>query len=124
MFVVEQRVPEELEWDELDERAYHVLATSEAGDAVGTGRLNLDGRIGRMAVLREWRGRGVGSAILQALLALAAKEGCTSVRLHAQVQALEFYRRFGFRATGPQFDEAGIPHRTMELRLGADALDA
>ena len=117
VFVEEQKVPEELEWDDADERAYHVLATAEDGTPIGTGRLKLDGQIGRMAVIREWRGRGVGTAILQTLLALAEKEGCTTVRLHAQTQAVPFYARHGFIASGPEFEEAGIPHRVMELAL-------
>ncbi len=117
MFVEEQHVPEDLEWDEADERAYHVLAFDDEGVAIGTGRLRLDGQIGRMAVAREWRGRGVGGAILAALLELARKEGCTVVRLHAQTHALDFYKKYGFTAVGDEFDEAGIPHRAMELRL-------
>jgi predicted GNAT family N-acyltransferase len=117
VFVEEQHVPEDLEWDEADERAYHVLAFDDEGVAIGTGRLRLDGQIGRMAVAREWRGRGVGGAILAALLELARKEGCTVVRLHAQTHALDFYKKYGFTAVGDEFDEAGIPHRAMELRL-------
>ena len=117
VFIEEQRVPEELEWDDGDERAYHVLAMSKEGDAIGTGRLKLDGQIGRMAVAREWRRRGVGAAILQTLLELARKEGCSDVRLHAQSHALRFYAKFGFVAVGGEFDEAGIPHRAMELKL-------
>jgi predicted GNAT family N-acyltransferase len=117
VFVEEQHVPEDLEWDEADERAYHVLAFDDEGVAIGTGRLRLDGQIGRMAVAKEWRGRGVGGAILAALLELARKEGCTVVRLHAQTHALDFYKKYGFTAVGDEFDEAGIPHRAMELRL-------
>lgn len=117
VFIEEQRVPEELEWDDADERAYHVLAMSEASEPIGTGRLKLDGQIGRMAVAREWRRRGVGAAILQCLLDLARKEGCTRVRLHAQTHAIAFYAKYGFEALGEEFDEAGIPHRMMELEL-------
>lgn len=117
VFIEEQRVPEELEWDDADDRSYHVLATSEEGEPIGTGRLKLDGQIGRMAVARSWRRRGVGAAILQALLDLARKEGCTTVRLHAQTHAIEFYAKYGFVAIGEEFDEAGIPHRMMELKL-------
>ena len=117
VFVVEQQVPEELEWDDADERAYHVLAMSEAGEPIGTGRLKLDGQVGRMAVVREWRRRGVGAAILQVLIGLARKEGCALVRLHAQTHAIGFYAKYGFTAVGDEFDEAGIPHRMMELRL-------
>jgi predicted GNAT family N-acyltransferase len=117
VFILEQNVPEELEWDQADERAYHVLATTEEGTPIGTGRLKLDGQIGRMAVLRNWRRRGVGSAIMGALLSLAEKEGCPVVRLHAQTQAIAFYRKHGFREYGEEFEEAGIPHRKMELKL-------
>lgn len=117
VFIEEQKVPEELEWDDADERAYHVLATSDDGTPIGTGRLKLDCHIGRMAVLKEWRGRGVGGALLKALLTLAQKEGCDVVRLHAQRHAIEFYARYGFTAVGAEFEEAGIPHLAMELKL-------
>jgi predicted GNAT family N-acyltransferase len=117
VFVDEQRVPEELEWDDADEAAYHVLATAQDGTPIGTGRLKLDCHVGRMAVVKSWRRRHVGSAILELLLDLAAKEGCTHVKLHAQTHAVGFYARYGFSVAGDEFDEAGIPHRLMELRL-------
>jgi predicted GNAT family N-acyltransferase len=117
VFVFEQNVPEELEWDNDDERAYHVLATAEDGTPIGTGRLKLDCHIGRMAVLPKWRRCGVGSAILRTLLALAEKEGCAVVRLHAQTHAIPFYEAHGFTAYGEDFEEAGIPHREMKLEL-------
>jgi predicted GNAT family N-acyltransferase len=117
VFIEEQRVPEHLEWDEEDERACHVLATSLQGAPIGTGRLKQDCYIGRMAVLQAWRGRGVGRMILRTLLDIAQKQGCSVVRLHAQTHAIEFYARLGFSAFGEEFDEAGIPHRQMELRL-------
>jgi predicted GNAT family N-acyltransferase len=117
VFVKEQKVPEELEWDDADERAYHVLATAVDGKPIGTGRLRLDCHIGRMAVVKGWRGRGVGSAILSMLIDFARKEGCTAVHLHAQTHARNFYARFGFTAVGDLFDEAGIPHQAMTLAL-------
>ena len=117
VFIEEQRVPEELEWDDADERAYHVLAMDEEGHPIGTGRLKLDCCIGRMAVLKGWRRRGVGAAILLSLLELARKEGCNVARLHAQTHAIDFYAKHGFSPVGAEFDEAGIPHREMELRL-------
>jgi predicted GNAT family N-acyltransferase len=117
VFIEEQGVPEELEWDEHDEHCRHVLALAAGGGRIGTGRLSPDGRIGRMAVLREWRGRGVGSAVLQALLQQARVDGYTTVRLHAQTHALAFYARHGFEATGPEFLEANIVHRSMHLEL-------
>ena len=116
VFIQEQNVPEELEWDDADERAYHVLASVD-GEPIGTGRLKLDCHIGRMAVVKEWRGRGVGAAILKALVTLAEKEGCDIVRLHAQTHALAFYAKYGFTAVGGEFEEAGIPHRVMELKI-------
>jgi predicted GNAT family N-acyltransferase len=121
VFVTEQKVPEELEWDDADEGAYHVLATTLDGRPVGTGRLKLDCHIGRMAVVKTWRGRGVGSAILEMLIDFARKEGCGEVRLHAQTHALDFYARFGFAAIGERFDEAGIPHQAMMLTLSIAA---
>jgi predicted GNAT family N-acyltransferase len=75
-----------------------------------------------MAVAREWRARGVGSAILRTLLDLAMKEGCRVVRLHAQKHALGFYEKHGFETVGPEFQEAGIPHLAMELRLAPERL--
>lgn len=118
VFVDEQGVPEELEWDEMDARCHHVLAFSPNGIAIGTGRLLPDGHIGRMAVLKPWRGRGVGSAILGALMKRARKEGFEAVRLHAQTHAVGFYAKHGFAVVGDEFMEAGIPHRVMTLRFG------
>jgi predicted GNAT family N-acyltransferase len=117
VFIEEQHVPEHMEWDDEDERACHVLATNLQGTPIGTGRLKQDCHVGRMAVLRPWRGRGVGGAILRTLLDIAQTQGCGVVRLHAQTHAIAFYTRFGFAAFGEAFDEAGIPHRHMELRL-------
>jgi predicted GNAT family N-acyltransferase len=118
VFIEEQNVPEALEWDDLDESSYHVLALDGDGVPIGTGRLLLDGHIGRMAVLKAWRGRGVGSAILMALLDLAQKEGHEIVRLNAQTHALAFYRKHGFKVSGSEFMEAGIAHRAMKIRIG------
>jgi predicted GNAT family N-acyltransferase len=117
VFVQEQRVPPELELDEWDQRSEHALAVDEAGRPIATGRLLPDGHIGRMAVLQGWRGRGVGAAILEALLARAAERGVTRTVLNAQTHARGFYARFGFQQIGGEFMEAGIPHATMERRL-------
>jgi predicted GNAT family N-acyltransferase len=117
VFIEEQGVPEELEWDGLDEQCRHALALGPGNIVIGTGRLTPDARIGRMAVAREWRGQGVGSAILQALLQEARSAGCAAVSLHAQVHALPFYQRHGFAAHGPEFLEAGIPHRAMTIEF-------
>lgn len=116
VFVDEQKVPVELELDEFDPLSCHALAL--AGDeAIGTGRLLPDGHIGRMAVLAGWRGRGVGALLLQALIDEAQRRGMTRVVLNAQTHALGFYARFGFVPEGEEYEEAGLPHRTMSRRL-------
>ncbi|HVY05117.1 MAG TPA: GNAT family N-acetyltransferase [Burkholderiales bacterium] len=116
VFVREQAVPVELEWDEFDAVSRHVLASVD-GVAVGTGRLLPDGHIGRMAVLRDWRGRGVGSAMLLALMEEARASGMRRVELNAQTRASGFYARFGFVAQGDEFMDAGIAHRSMWRNL-------
>ena len=117
VFVAEQKVPLELEWDEWDERSDHAVARDAGGQAIGTARLLPDGRIGRMAVLREWRRRGVGAALMEALLQKAREQSLSRVTLHAQTHAAGFYRRFGFSERGGEFWEAGIPHVEMTLEL-------
>jgi predicted GNAT family N-acyltransferase len=113
VFVEEQGVPPDLEWDGLDEHAYHVVAYTPDGTPIGTGRLLQDGHIGRLAVLMEWRRRGVGRAILDMLLVIANKMGYDVVKLHAQTRVLEFYVGRGFLKEGKEFMEAGIPHIAM-----------
>ena len=112
VFVIEQNVAPDLEWDGEDASCRHAVALID-GRCVGTGRLSPGGKIGRMAVLREARGLGVGSAILGRLVDMALDAGMDRVYLHAQVHALDFYARHGFVAEGPEFDEADIPHRLM-----------
>lgn len=115
VFVVEQRVPAELEWDGLDAQCLHVVAETAGGDAVGTGRLLPDGHIGRMAVLKRWRQRGVGSLLLAELLDAARSRGHAAVELSAQTHAIGFYERFGFKVISGEYPDAGIPHRTMRI---------
>jgi predicted GNAT family N-acyltransferase len=112
VFVREQLVPADMEWDEFDAVSRHVLASVD-GIPIGTGRLLPDGHIGRMAVLREWRGHGAGSALLTALMEIARALGMRRVLLNAQVQALPFYLRHDFQAQGEEFLDAGIPHLRM-----------
>ena len=116
VFIVEQKVPEEMEWDADDATSVHALALLD-GHPVGCGRLLPDGHIGRMAVRAPFRSTGVGRALLQALLAEARRRGMREVVLHAQTHALRFYETHGFVADGPEFDEAGIPHRRMSQAL-------
>lgn len=117
VFVQEQGVPPELEIDDQDPRSRHVLASDGGGAPIGTARLTPEGRIGRMAVAREWRGHGVGSALLHALLRIAREDGLDRVTLHAQESAVDFYRRHGFAPVGERFMEAGIVHQGMQRRL-------
>lgn len=113
VFVDEQGVPAELEWDGRDACCLHVVAESGEGELIGTGRLLPSGQIGRMAVAREWRRRGVGAALVRTLIALAREHGIDSCFLHAQTTAIPFYERQGFRLAGVAFREAGIVHRKM-----------
>jgi len=113
VFIDEQAIPEDMEWDEFDEVCRHAIAEDEGGNAVGCGRLLEDGHIGRMAVLPSWRGRGVGAALLCHLVELARTRGQACVVLNAQTQAMPFYARHGFIPEGDEYLEAGIPHRTM-----------
>ena len=117
VFVVEQGVPVELEWDEADEVSTHAVAYDEEGQPVATGRLLPDGHIGRMAVRKSARGQGIGAQVLRALLEEAKRLGYRELVLHAQTHAVEFYARHGFDLRGEEFMEAGIPHRIMTLTL-------
>ncbi len=117
VFIVEQSVSEDQEWDVADETCVHVLAESDGGETLGTGRLESNGKIGRMAVFFEHRNRGIGDAILVTLIGLAEERSLDQVHLHAQTQAQPFYARHGFRPEGDVFDEAGIPHRLMRRVL-------
>lgn len=116
VFVNEQHVPVELEWDGLDADCIHVLAFS-GETPIGTARLLLDGHIGRMAVLKNWRNKGVGSAMLQRLLVEIRHRGIQHAVLNAQLVAAGFYRRFGFQTEGEEFMDAGIPHIRMVLKI-------
>ncbi|WBP89303.1 GNAT family N-acetyltransferase [Kitasatospora cathayae] len=126
VFVVEQNVPEELEYDEYDATSVHVLAVDADGGALGTGRLifgdealkltgGVEGRVllGRLAVLAAARGTGLGVELVRAIEAAGRERGGVEVELHAQVQALGFYERLGYVAEGAVYEDAGIPHRTM-----------
>lgn len=123
VFIREQHVPAELEWDGLDDGCRHALALTLKGDAIGCGRLvppkgkKKIAQIGRLSVLPEWRDKRVGTALLEALLDYARSMNYPQVFVDAQVQAQNFYRRFGFEAEGEQFMDAGIPHIRMRLKL-------
>ncbi len=117
VFVREQGVPEEVELDQDDRKAIHFLATVDE-KTVGTARLviaNARAKIGRMAVLKSYRGKGVGKALLKRAIELARRRRAKLIYLHAQVPVAGFYEKLGFRSAGRVFMEAGIPHRKMVL---------
>jgi len=116
VFIDEQNVPPELEWDGTDSECFHAIALND-DEAIGTGRLTASGKIGRMAVLREQRQRGIGQAIMRELLNIAGTEGIKEVTLGAQTHAIGFYEALGFEAYGEVFDDAGMPHRSMRRSL-------
>ncbi|MFC3576342.1 GNAT family N-acetyltransferase [Streptomyces yaanensis] len=130
VFVGEQGVPEDIEYDAYDADAVHVLAVREDGVPLGTGRLLYGeaaaaknggdasvGSLGRLAVTREARGLGVGAALVRAIEDAARARGLAAVDLHAQTHALGFYERLGYEVYGPEFPDAGIPHRAMRRPL-------
>lgn len=118
VFIVEQRVPQDEEWDGRDDECRHFLALRQ-GQALGTARLLPDGHIGRVAVLDQARGLGIGAALMRAAIASARRQGHARVELAAQTHALAFYEHLGFTAFGEVFLDAGIPHRNMRLWLNA-----
>lgn len=121
VFVEEQKVPEESEIDDRDPQCVHALAYDSMGRTVGTGRLLPDGHIGRMAVLREARHLGVGSALLTALMEEARRRGHAQAALSAQTHAIAFYRRHGYTVVSGEYLDCGIPHVDMTCDLGSPA---
>lgn len=117
IFVGEQNVPAGIELDELDASCTHAVAYDVDGKAIGTGRLLPDGQIGRMAVVVEWRRRGIGAEILAALIEEARKREHPEVVVSAQLQAAEFYREHGFVAEGKVYEDAGILHQKMRRKF-------
>ena len=118
VFVVEQGVPADLEFEGDHNQHRHVIAVNVQGGPAGTARLSADGKIGRMAVLKNARRRGVGSAMLDKLIAIARSEGLQTVNLSSQLQALPFYQRHDFVMSGATFIEAGIEHVRMIRSIG------
>ncbi len=117
VFIKEQNVPPELEWDGKDEKAVHVLARDQKGRGIATARMTADGHIGRMAVLRAWRHRGVGTELLTALVTIARARQLPRVKLDAQLRAIDFYRRLDFEPQGDTFMDADMPHQHMTRTL-------
>ena len=121
VFVIEQGICEQEEWDSADATAVHVLGLNKKRDAVGTGRVERSGRVGRVAVLSAYRGQGIGTGLLHELVRTARSYGVERAYLNAQVQAACFYEALGFAPIGAPFIEAGIAHIRMELQLEPDA---
>jgi predicted GNAT family N-acyltransferase len=117
VFIQEQHVPAELEWDEFDAPSVHVLAEDVCGQPIGTARLLQDGHIGRMAVMKEWRRQGIGSALLQKIITEMIDRGMAEAKLNAQVSAIGFYQKFGFQVSGNEFMDAKILHVKMIRQL-------
>lgn len=115
VFIAEQHVPPALEWDGQDETATHLLALDAGGRAIGCARILNHESIGRMAVLKAWRGRGVGSALLATAVDLCRRHSRGPIRLSAQVHAVPFYAAAGFEICSDEYPDAGIPHRDMQL---------
>lgn len=116
VFIDEQSVPVDLEWDEFDIDCTHFLISS-GNQYIATARIKRDGQIGRMAVLKEYRHRGAGSALLDYIIEFAIKSGHQKVFLHSQLDAIDFYQRKGFEATGDIFLDANIRHQAMFKNL-------
>jgi len=117
VFIIEQLVPVELEWDEHDESAIHLLGTNSASKPIGCARILKGGSIGRMAVLAEWRGLGVGKSLLSAAIDICRKHQFPVATLSAQTYAIGFYEKSGFTVCSEEYMDAGIPHRDMSLKL-------
>ncbi|MBK4216566.1 GNAT family N-acetyltransferase [Paracoccus caeni] len=120
VFIEEQGIADADEWDDLDGQAIHLLAWQD-GEAVGTARILLDGatgKIGRVCVLPEGRGTGLGAQLIRAAVdVLRSRPGIVRAKLGAQVQAIGFYEKLGFVTVGDLYDDAGIPHRDMVREL-------
>ena len=115
VFMKEQNVPKDEEWDGQDEASWHYLAKADGNETIGCARLMRSGQIGRMAVLREYRGLGVGELLLNNVVSQAKELKMNLIFLHAQTYAVGFYERAGFRAHGDEFMDANIPHYAMTL---------
>ena len=120
VFIEEQNVPVELEWDGYDESSTHYIATLNnelRNEPIACARLKADGQIGRMAVLPDYRNHGIGTKLLKLILQDAAVKNLSQLYLHAQVEAITFYQKQGFIAQGEVFYEADIAHRKMNIDI-------
>jgi predicted GNAT family N-acyltransferase len=117
VFIIEQSVPEYIEWDEYDESAIHLLALDDAQQAIGCARILLErGRVGRMGVLKQWRGQGVGYALLMEAIAICKAHGLKQLQLSSQTHAIQFYEKAGFVVSSDAYIDANIWHKDMVLK--------
>jgi len=119
VFIEEQQVAEELEWDKYDTECFHILLTDKKNNAIATGRMKKNGHIGRMAVLKQYRNQGIGSAILNKLTDIARRNDFSELYLHAQTSAIGFYQKHDFIICSEEFMDAGILHKTMKKDLSS-----
>jgi len=117
VFIIEQHVPLSIEWDEHDADAIHLLALDASNNAIGCARILKKGRIGRMAVLKDWRGKGVGCALLKEALAVCKQLGMTQVALSSQTHAIKFYQQAGFTVMSDAYIDANIWHVDMQAKI-------
>ena len=120
VYIIEQNVPVELEWDELDKDCLHLLVSGDNTSNIATARMYTEGamaKIGRMAVLKPYRQQGIGSLMLKTLLEQAKENGVKNISLNAQTVATGFYQRHGFSTIGNEFQDAGIPHFKMIMNI-------
>ena len=120
VYIVEQSVPVDLEWDDYDSTCLHILVSGKAAENIATARMYIEkgaAHIGRMAVLKPYRQQGIGSLMLVTLLEQAAINNVKEIKLNAQTAAVGFYQRYGFEMFGNEFQDAGIPHYKMQLHV-------
>ena len=120
VFIIEQNVPVELEWDELDKVCLHLLVSGTGINNIATARMHIEqdlAHIGRMSVLKPYRRQGIGSLMLKMLLEQASINGVKKVMLNAQTVAVGFYQQHGFVLVGDEFQDAGIPHYQMQKQI-------
>ena len=117
VFIKEQHVPLYIEWDEHDADAIHLLALDLAGHPIGCARILKIGRVGRMAVLREWRGKGLGIALLDAAIAICKSLGMQTIAISSQTHAIKFYQKAGFSVTSEAYIDANIWHVDMQRTI-------
>jgi predicted GNAT family N-acyltransferase len=117
VFIIEQHVPLYIEWDEYDQEAIHLLALDKTGQAIGCARILKKGRVGRMAVRRDWRGKGLGQALLDEAIKICQSLGMQTIAISSQTHAIKFYEKAGFTVTSEAYIDANIWHVDMQRTI-------